>query len=140
VSTARLLLRRWQALVLLMGALASANASVFSNMDTFARPLLLVVAPGHGAGWRGACIALLMAAGALWAQMQRGQIGGGGFVAFTASLPFTPRQRRRVDLAALALADTAAPSGSTASPWIRPRPPPGKGRRMPPTNARCIPS
>jgi hypothetical protein len=106
VSTARLLLRRWQALVLLVGVLGSANASVFSNMDTFARPLLLVLAPGHDAGWRSACIALLMAACALWAHMQRGQIGGGGFMAFTASLPFTPRQRRRVDLMVLLLADT----------------------------------
>jgi hypothetical protein len=106
VSTARLLLRRWQALVLLMGVLASANASVFGNMDTFARPLLLVLAPGHGPIWRSACLALLMAACALWAHMQREQIGGGGFMGFAASLPFSPAERRRVDLAVLALADT----------------------------------
>jgi len=106
VSTARLLLRRWQALVLLLGVLASANASVFSNADTFARPILLVLAPGHGPGWRCGHLILLLGAAALWAHMQRAQIQGGAFMAFAASLPLDARRRRRADLAVLLLADS----------------------------------
>lgn len=106
MSTARLLLRRWQALVLLLGVLGSANASVFSNADTFARPVLLVLAPGHGPGWRCAYLMLLLAAAALWAHMQRVQITGGAFMAFAASLPLDARQRRGADLAVLLLADS----------------------------------
>lgn len=106
VSTARLLLRRWQALVLLFGVLASANASVLSNADTFARPILLVLAPGHGPAWRCAYLLLLLGVAALWAHMQREQVKGGAFMAFAASLPFDARQRRRADLAVLMLADS----------------------------------
>ena len=106
VSTARLLLRRWQALVLLLGVLASANASVFANAATFARPILLVVSPGHGPGWRFGYLILLLACAALWAHMQRMQIKGGAFMAFAASLPVDARQRRRADLAVLVLADS----------------------------------
>jgi hypothetical protein len=86
--------------------LASANASVFSNLDTLARPILQLLAPGHGAVWRCGYLLLLLAAAALWAHMQRDQIGGGGFMQFAGSLPFSARQRRRVDLAVLLLADS----------------------------------
>jgi hypothetical protein len=89
-----------------MGVVASANASAFGNLDTLARPLLTLLAPGHGAAWRIAylCAVLLLAGG--WAALQREQIGGGPFMAFAGSLPFTPRQRRNVDLAVLLLADS----------------------------------
>ena len=106
VSTARLLLRRWQALVLLVGVLASANTSVFGNLDTFAHPVLLLLAPGHGVPWRCAYLLLLLAAAALWAYMQRTQITGGAFMAFAGSLPLDARQRRRADVAVLLLADS----------------------------------
>ena len=106
LSTARLLLRRWQALVLVIGVLVSANASVFSNLDTLAHPILLLLAPGHGPVWRFGYVLLLLAAAALWAHMQGVQIGGGAFMAFAGSLPFSARQRRRVDLAVLVLADS----------------------------------
>jgi hypothetical protein len=97
------LLRRWQAILLATGVLASANASAFGNLDTFARPLLTLVAPGHGAAWRiGYLLGLLLLAAA-WAAMQRDQIAGGPFMAFAGSLPFTPRQRRNADLAVLLL-------------------------------------
>jgi hypothetical protein len=100
------LLRRWQAITLVTGVLASANASAFGNLDTFARPLLTLVAPGHGAAWRiGYLLGLLLLAVA-WAAMQRDQIAGGPFMAFAGSLPFTPRQRRNADLAVLLLADS----------------------------------
>jgi hypothetical protein len=100
------LLRRWQGFALVAGVLASANASAFGNLDTFARPLLTLLAPGHGAAWRiGYLLALLALAGA-WAAMQRAQIAGGPFMAFAGSLPLTPRQRRDADLAVLLLADS----------------------------------
>jgi hypothetical protein len=106
VSTARLLLRRWQAVTLATGVLASANASAFGNLDTLARPLLTLLAPGHGAAWRTGYLLGLQALAAAWAAMQREPIAGGPFMAFAASLPFTPRERRRVDLAVLLLADS----------------------------------
>lgn len=106
VSTARLLLRRWQAITLVTGVLASANASAFGNLDTYARPLLTLLAPGHGAAWRiGYLFALLLLAAA-WVAMQREQVAGGPFMAFAGSLPLTPRQRRNADLAVLLLADS----------------------------------
>ncbi|PQO98220.1 hypothetical protein C5614_12755 [Massilia phosphatilytica] len=106
VSTARLLLRRWQAVVLVTGVLASANASAFGNLDTLARPLLTVLAPGHGAAWRIGYLCALLLLAAAWVAMQREQVAGGPFMAFARSLPLTPRQRRHADLAVLLLADS----------------------------------
>lgn len=106
VSTARLLLRRWQAVALAAGVLASANASAVGNLDTLARPLLTLLTPGHGAAWRIGYLLGLQALAAAWAAMQREQIAGGPFMAFAASLPLTPRERGRVDLAVLLLADS----------------------------------
>ncbi len=100
------MLRRWQAVALVSGLLASANASAFGNLDTYARPLLTLLAPDHGAMWRiGYLLALLLLAAA-WVAMQREQVAGGPFMAFAGSLPFTPRQRRNADLAVLLLADS----------------------------------
>lgn len=92
--------------MLLAGVLASAGASVSSNLDTLARPILQLLAPEHGIAWRFGYLLLLLAAAALWAHMQREQVHGGGFMRFAGSLPFSARQRRRVDLAVLALADS----------------------------------
>jgi hypothetical protein len=100
------LLRRWQAVTLAAGVLASANASAFGNLDTLARPLLTVLAPGHGAAWRLGYLLALQALAAAWCAMQRDQVAGGPFMAFACSLPFTPRGRRNADLAVLLLADS----------------------------------
>jgi hypothetical protein len=114
------LLRRWQAILLATGVLASANASAFGNLDTYARPLLTLLAPGHGAAWRIGYLLALQALAAAWVAMQREQVAGGPFMAFAGSLPFTPRQRRNADLAVLLLADlplllvTACALGLTA--------------------------
>jgi hypothetical protein len=105
-ATARLLLRRWQGLVLAVGLLASADAGVFENIAILNRPLLGLLAPGHGFAWRFGYLLVLQLVAVLWAVMQRAQIEGGGFMAFVGSLPFTPRQRRQVDLAVLVLADS----------------------------------
>jgi len=86
--------------------LASANASAFGNLDTYARPLLTLLAPGHGAVWRIGYLLALQALAATWVAMQREQVAGGPFMAFAGSLPFTPRQRRNADLAVLLLADS----------------------------------
>jgi hypothetical protein len=106
LSTARLLLRRWQSGALIIGVVAAANGSMFGNTKTLAQPLLGLLAPHHGIAWRGAYLAALLAAATLWASMQRAQIEGGAFMAFASSLPFSPRQRRQVDLAVLLLADS----------------------------------
>lgn len=105
-ATARLLLRRWQALMLAIGLLASADATVFENIAILNHPLLALLNPGHGAIWRFAYLLALQAVAVLWALMQRAQIEGGGFMAFVGSLPFSPRERRQVDLAVLLLADS----------------------------------
>ncbi|ATQ73377.1 hypothetical protein CR152_01775 [Massilia violaceinigra] len=106
VSTARVLLRRWQALVLLCGILASANMSLFSNVDALATPLLVLLSPEHGAAWRFGYLMVLHAIAVMWALMQREQITGGAFMAYARSLPFTERYRRRVDTIVLVLADS----------------------------------
>ncbi|WP_413671249.1 hypothetical protein ACEN9H_16330 [Massilia cellulosiltytica] len=100
------MLRRWQAILLATGVLASANASAFGNLDTYARPLLTLLAPGHGAIWRTGYLLALLLLAAAWVAMQRDQVAGGPFMAFAGSLPFTPRQRHRADLAVLLLADS----------------------------------
>ena len=100
------MLRRWQTATLVMGVLASANASAFGNLDTYARPLLTLLAPGHGAAWRIGYLCALLLLAAAWVAMQREQVAGGPFMAFAGSLPFTPRQRRNADLAVLMLADS----------------------------------
>jgi len=105
-ATARLLLRRWQGLLLAVGLLASAGTTVFDNIAILNRPLLALLAPGHGFAWRFGYLLALQLAAVLWAAMQRAQIEGGGFMAFAGSLPFSPRQRRQVDLAVLVLADS----------------------------------
>jgi hypothetical protein len=106
MSTARLLLRRWQGLALIVGVASAAGTTPMDNMAMFARPLLGLLAPGHGVAWRFGYLAVLLLACAAWAAMQRRQIEGGAFMAYAGSLPFSPRQRRRVDLAVLVLADT----------------------------------
>lgn len=105
-ATARLLLRRWQALVLASGLLASADATVFENIAILNHPLLALLNPGHGAIWRFGYLLALQGVAVLWALMQREQIEGGGFMAFVGSLPFSPKERRQVDLAVLLLADS----------------------------------
>lgn len=91
---------------MLLGLVSAAGATAFDNLQTFTLPLRMLLAPGHGPGWRFLYLLGLLAVAALWAWMQRTQIAGGPFMDFAASLPFTPRQRRRVDLAVLALADS----------------------------------
>jgi hypothetical protein len=106
LSTARLLLRRWQAVALIVGLSASASTTVLGNMEMLAYPLLALLSPDHGAVARGLHMVALLAVCSLWAGMQRVQIEGGPFMAFVGALPFSPRQLRRVSIAVLLLADS----------------------------------
>lgn len=106
LSTARLLLRRWQAVALIVGLSASASTTVLGNMEMLAFPLLALLSPDHGAVARGLHLVALLAGCGLWAGMQRVQIEGGPFMAFVGALPFSPRQLRRVSIAVLLLADS----------------------------------
>lgn len=105
VTTARLLLRRWQAAVLFLGLSAALGSSLLSNIATLAYPLLSLLAPRHDVVERSAHLAALLAFAGLWAGMQRAQIEGGPFMAYLKSLPFTARQLRHVDVLVLALAN-----------------------------------
>lgn len=106
LSTARLLLRRWQAVALIVGLSASASTTVLDNMEMLAYPLLALLSPDHGAVARGLHLVALLAVCGLWAGMQRVQIEGGPFMAFVGALPFSRRQLRRVSIAVLLLADS----------------------------------
>jgi hypothetical protein len=106
LSTARLLLRRWQAVALIVGLSASASTTVLDNMEMLAYPLLALLSPDHGAVARGLHMVALLAVCSLWAGMQRVQIEGGPFMAFVGALPFSPRQLRRASIAVLLLADS----------------------------------
>jgi hypothetical protein len=105
LSTARLLLRRWQAVALIVGLSASASTTVLDNMEMLAYPVLTLLSSDHGAVARGVHMVALLAVCGLWAGMQRVQIEGGPFMAFVGALPFSPRQLRRVSIAVLLLAD-----------------------------------
>ena len=106
LSTARLLLRRWQAVALIVGLGASASTTVLDNMEMLAYPLLSLLSADHGAVARGLHLVALLAVCGLWAGMQRVQVEGGPFMAFVGALPFSPRQLRRVSIAVLLLADS----------------------------------
>ena len=106
ISTACSLLRRWQALLLLCGILASANVSLLTHVKSLATPLLALLSPGHGAAWHFGYLILLQAVAVMWALMPREQIGGGAFMQYAGSLPFTGRLRRLVDTVVLVLAET----------------------------------
>jgi hypothetical protein len=105
-STARLLLRRWQAVALALGILAPAGAGLFTNIEALAYPLTILFAPAHQFAWRYGYLALLQGLAVLWVLMQRDQIAGGRFMQFVGSLPFAQRHKRMVDVAVLALADS----------------------------------
>jgi hypothetical protein len=102
-STGRLLLRRWQALLLALGVLAPV---LFTSVETLAYPLSLLSNPEHGLAWRFGYLLALCALAVLWALMQREQIGGGGFRRFATALPLPHRLTRLTDLLVLALADS----------------------------------
>ena len=62
-TTARLLLRRWQAAALFFGLSAALGSSLLSNIATLAYPLLSLLAPHHDLLQRSLHLALRTSAG-----------------------------------------------------------------------------
>jgi hypothetical protein len=112
------LLRRWQAIMLATGVLASANASAFGNLDTYTRPLLTLLAPDHGAIWRTGYLLALLLPVAAWVTMQRDQVAGGPFVAFAGSRTRSPASSNASASCAISTR-AAAPCRLRWRPWCR---------------------
>ena len=106
VSTGRLLLRRWQALLLALAVLAPAGASALTQVESLGWPVIALLSPGLGTGWRLSCLCLYQALAAIWVLMQRRQIDGGEFMAYARSLPMPPRQARLADVLVLLAANS----------------------------------
>jgi hypothetical protein len=106
VATGRLVLRRWQALLLALTVLAPASVPLLRQIESLGAPILVLLSPEHGALWRYAILCLYQAFAVIWVQMQRDQIGGGEFMRFAQSLPLQPRQVRTVDLLVLLAANS----------------------------------
>ncbi|MBB3219228.1 hypothetical protein [Pseudoduganella umbonata] len=106
VSTGRLLLRRWQALLLALAVLAPAGASALSQVQSLGWPVLALLAPEHGSLWRFCCLCLYQALAMAWVLMQRDQVTGGDFMGYARSLPVPPRQARAVDMVVLLAANS----------------------------------
>jgi hypothetical protein len=105
VATVRLLLRRWQALVLVISALLPLGGPG-PLVDIAVLPLSVLLSPAHGFWWRFIYIVMLQILWAVWAMMQRDQICGGAFMHYTQSLPLPRAVHRRVNLIVLLLADS----------------------------------
>ncbi|MGC7405350.1 hypothetical protein ACPWR0_07655 [Pandoraea pneumonica] len=105
LETSRVLLRHWQALVLML-MLALPSMPVFAQARILGAPVLATLAPTRGVEWQFLWVHALEAIGALWVLAQRRAISGGSFAAFVRSLPIPEWRGRSVDLAMLALAST----------------------------------
>ena len=102
-ATALLLLRRWQAIVLVAGTVAPVGGSL---LGVASYPVVVSLAEQHGMAWRLAAIGLWQGCWALWTLMQRDQVRGGPFADFTRALPLPARQTRYADLIVLLVSDT----------------------------------
>jgi hypothetical protein len=106
LATGRLLLRRWQALLLVLAILAPAGVSLLTQVQSLAFPILLFTSPEHGPIWRYAYLLTLQALATIWAMMQRDQICGGEYMLYAESLPVARRHRRLVDVLILFVASS----------------------------------
>ncbi|MEQ1619763.1 MAG: hypothetical protein ABL919_00055 [Methylococcales bacterium] len=105
IATARLLLRRWQA-VLLVISLLQPLGGPGPLADIAVLPFSVLLASEHGFWWRFIYIVMLQILWAVWAMMQREQIGGGAFMHYAQSLPLPLAVHRRTNLIVLLLADS----------------------------------
>lgn len=99
-ATAQLLLRRWQAILLLSGVLGGSLLVASSQL------VLVLLDDEHGILRRLAILGLWQACWALWAHMQLDQLRGGSFRDFALSMPLPSRHWRAIDLQVLLVADT----------------------------------
>lgn len=106
LATGRLVLRRWQALILAVAVLAPAGASALSQAETLGWPVLVLLSPEHGIVQRYALLCLYQALAVVWALMQRDAISGGDFMCFAHSLPLSPARKRKIDTIILLVANS----------------------------------
>ena len=100
VATAQLLLRRWQAILLLVGVFGSSLLVESSHL------VLVLLDKQHGMFWRFGIIGLWQACWVLWVLMQLDQLRGGRFRDFAQSLPLSTQHWRTIDLLVLLVSDT----------------------------------
>ena len=124
-ATALLLLRRWQAIVLIAGTFAPVGGSLLQEASY---PVMVLLSGQHGIVWLMGALGLWQGFWALWALMQRDQVRGGRFADYLQALPLTPRTHRFVDLVVLLVSDTPllipfvasalALEANGADPWV----------------------
>ncbi|MEJ2646163.1 MAG: hypothetical protein P8180_14815 [Gammaproteobacteria bacterium] len=107
LATGRLLARRWQTVVIVLGVLSPAAMPFVLQAKVLASPVTGLFAPGHGVTWRWAHLMVLQLVALAWSGAQRETVAGGPFAAYIASLPISPTRQRTLDLALLAVADGA---------------------------------
>ena len=105
ITTARLLMRHWQAVVVTVLLLPS-SVPLPVLLRGAALPLTALFAAGHGLLWHLAYLAQLQTVTLGWAMLQRGPIGGNDFRCYTAALPISTTVRRWADLSILLLANS----------------------------------
>ncbi len=97
LATGCLVLRRWQALLLILGLFAPMGVSLLSQLKSLAFPVLLLMAPEDSFVWRYTYICALQALAVIWIMMQRDQVSGGAFMQYAESLPLSRQQKHAVD-------------------------------------------
>ena len=83
-ATARLLLRRWQMILLLAGTLVPIGGSLLA---VAAYPVLVLLETDHGIVWKLGAIGMWQGCWVLWALMQQDQLRGGQFADYLRALP-----------------------------------------------------
>jgi hypothetical protein len=88
------------------------------------RALIAIASPTHGFLWHVAAIAAVGLIAFLWILPQRDTLAGGEFAPYAASLPFSQRVRRCVDISLILIADALLlfPFGvAVIHPWLTPK-------------------
>ena len=106
LATGRLLLRRWQALLLILAVIAPMGVSLLSQVKSLAFPVFLLMSSDDSFAWRYTYICTVQSLAVLWIMMQRDQVSGGAFMQYAQSLPLARSQRRTVDLLIVSTANS----------------------------------
>ncbi|MHB8117091.1 MAG: hypothetical protein ACYDC7_02920 [Acidithiobacillus ferrivorans] len=100
LATGRVLVRHWQAFVL-VGALVPGGMPVGKLLMGLGYPLLAALHVGHDVLWHWWRLVAIQGIALAWVMVQRRHIDGGAFMAYARSLPISVNQRRRADLSVL---------------------------------------